>query len=108
MAHNNIGYLEGCASKYASRWDRKGAPIVDLEKGIHYCDKIIEMIENIGYKASGYAPDFQLARFFLENEINDDAARVAITRLCQWRCKSEIQEAQAAISKLLGKARAAA
>jgi hypothetical protein len=52
MAHNNIGYLEGCASKYASRWDRKGAPIVDLEKGIHYCDKIIEMIENIGYKAS--------------------------------------------------------
>lgn len=39
---NGIGYLEGCATKYLSRWRKKNG-VIDLQKAIHYVDKIIEM-----------------------------------------------------------------
>src|SRR4051812_35304399 len=84
IARNRIGYLEGCASKYASRWDSKGQPIVDLEKGVHYCDKIMEMIEDEGYSPSGCAPYSDLQLFFSENEISDPDAQMAIAHLCTW------------------------
>lgn len=37
------GYLGGNASKYAFRWRRKGVPVEDLEKAIHYVDKASEV-----------------------------------------------------------------
>lgn len=39
---NNIGFLEGNAIKYISRWREKGG-IEDLEKAKHYIDKLIEV-----------------------------------------------------------------
>lgn len=36
-----LHYLAGCASKYAFRYHDK-AGLVDVEKGIHYCDKAEE------------------------------------------------------------------
>lgn len=41
---NNIGYLEGNAIKYISRWREKGG-IEDLKKARHYIDKLIETEE---------------------------------------------------------------
>ena len=34
-------YLEGCATKYVSRWRKKGGE-QDLEKASHYIEKLIE------------------------------------------------------------------
>jgi hypothetical protein len=42
IARNNIGYLEGCAIKYLSRWRDKGG-VDDLRKARHYIDKLIEL-----------------------------------------------------------------
>lgn len=39
---NNLGYLEGCAIKYLSRWKEKGG-IQDLQKAKHFIEKIIEV-----------------------------------------------------------------
>lgn len=39
---NNLGYLEGSAIKYISRWKDKGG-IQDLEKAIHFLQKCIEV-----------------------------------------------------------------
>lgn len=36
-----LGYLEGCATKYLSRWWLKGG-ITDIDKALHYLDKAIE------------------------------------------------------------------
>ena len=47
IAGNGIGYLEGCAIKYLSRWREKGG-VADLRKAIHYCQKLIEMEEAKG------------------------------------------------------------
>ena len=39
---NGIGFCEGCAIKYLSRWRNKGG-ISDLEKAKHFIDLLIEM-----------------------------------------------------------------
>lgn len=39
---NGIGFLEGNAIKYLSRWRHKGG-IEDLKKARHYIDKLIEI-----------------------------------------------------------------
>lgn len=40
---HEIGYLEGCASKYVSRWHEKNGQ-QDLEKALHYVDKRLESL----------------------------------------------------------------
>lgn len=39
---NGIGYMEGCAIKYLSRWRNKGG-MQDLEKAKHFIDLLIEL-----------------------------------------------------------------
>lgn len=43
----NLGYLDGNAVKYLSRWRMKGG-VQDLKKARHYIDKLIEVEENKG------------------------------------------------------------
>jgi hypothetical protein len=40
----NLGYLDGNAVKYLSRWRLKGG-VQDLKKARHYIDKLIETVE---------------------------------------------------------------
>lgn len=41
---NNIGYLEGTAIKYLTRWRKKGG-INDIKKAIHFLEKLVETEE---------------------------------------------------------------
>jgi len=41
----DLGYLEGTALKYISRWKHKGG-VEDLKKAIHFLQKKIEVMEN--------------------------------------------------------------
>lgn len=38
---NKLGYLESSAIKYITRWKQKGG-IKDIEKAVHYLEKLIE------------------------------------------------------------------
>lgn len=42
ITSNNLGYLEGTAIKYLSRWRSKNG-IEDLRKAIHFIEKLIEV-----------------------------------------------------------------
>jgi hypothetical protein len=42
IAANNIGYFEGTAIKYLTRWRKKGG-VEDLRKAIHFLEKLIEI-----------------------------------------------------------------
>ena len=42
------GYLQGNASKYLDRYDKKGTPIQDLEKAKHYLDLLIQLEQREG------------------------------------------------------------
>lgn len=44
IVSNNLGYLEGSAIKYISRWKDKGG-IQDIHKAIHFLEKLIEVEE---------------------------------------------------------------
>lgn len=44
IVENNIGYLEGSAIKYLTRWKDKGG-IQDLKKAVHFIEKLIEVEE---------------------------------------------------------------
>ena len=50
----NLGYLDGNAVKYLSRWRLKGG-LQDLKKARHYIDKLIETVE--AAQANGSVPD---------------------------------------------------
>ena len=39
---NNIGYLEGTAIKYLTRWRKKNG-IEDIQKAIHFLEKLVEV-----------------------------------------------------------------
>lgn len=42
VAANNLGYFEGSAIKYITRWRNKGG-IADIQKAIHFLEKLIEL-----------------------------------------------------------------
>lgn len=44
IAEWNLGYFDGNAVKYLSRWRKKGG-VQDLKKAMHYIQKLIELEE---------------------------------------------------------------
>jgi hypothetical protein len=53
---NNIGYLEGSAIKYITRWKDKNG-IDDIRKAIHFLEKLIE-VQPERLERSNSAPSF--------------------------------------------------
>ncbi len=47
VAANGLGYFDGTAIKYLTRWRDKGE-IEDLRKAIHFIEKLIEIETNPG------------------------------------------------------------
>lgn len=47
IASNGLGFFDGNAVKYLTRWKDKGG-VKDLEKAIHYIQKLIELEEKNG------------------------------------------------------------
>jgi hypothetical protein len=107
ISQNHIGYLEGCATKYASRWRKKNG-VEDLKKAIHYVDKLVEVSMEREYRASGQASRSDLYRFFRENKIEDESEQLAITLLCRWKCLDDLLTARKCLIMILGQAQAAA
>ena len=42
---NDLGYLEGTAIKYITRWKKKNG-VEDIQKAIHFLEKLIEVEKN--------------------------------------------------------------
>lgn len=103
IAKNRIGYLEGVATKYPMRWKKKNGA-EDVEKAIHYCDKILDLIETDNYRPTGHAPSTDLFLFFNENGITDIDEQMAISAITTWRKQDDIVAAQEALRRLLVKA----
>ena len=102
IVDHDIGYLEGCATKYVSR-HRKKHGVQDLEKALHFVDKLIEAIES----DKRYAPT-QRARptpeklllFAQANELNATEALV-VYHLCTYSTKAHVEAARQGIQRLI-------
>ena len=44
-----VGYLEGCASKYVTRWRRKNG-VQDLQKAEHYLQKLYQVRAGLSFQ----------------------------------------------------------
>ena len=94
---NGVGYLEGCATKYVTRWRKKNG-LQDLEKAGHYIDKLIEIAKDGRQSRSGYCT-------FVDNFCQVNKLEEVETRICQilfsdWSISS-LYEARGLVQKLI-------
>lgn len=96
---NGLGYLEGCATKYVSRWRKKGGQ-QDLEKAGHYVDKLIELFKAGRRNPRTHANMEEVMRFCRANDL-DGVETIAIVKLSKWSELCDLKSARAAIDTLI-------
>jgi hypothetical protein len=100
---HGLGYLEGYASKYLIRWDKKGTPVQDLEKSLHTISKLIELAKESKRKnrAHTYPTLDSIGLFCSANKVTDEFTYHAIRHLYTWENVIHLEEAHAMIKELL-------
>jgi hypothetical protein len=92
-----LGYLEGCATKYIARHREKGGR-QDLEKSLHYIEKLIELHSEHGRVPRGVVPARVVTEFTEGMGVHE---RGAINLLCRWDCLAHLEAAHKDVSDLL-------
>ena len=100
MIHNNdIGYLAGNATKYLTRFRRKSG-LQDLEKALHYVEKMIESYSKFIARSCGDVPPLELETFFADNNIVG-AERTPIRLILNWSDISDLNLARTWVEILI-------
>jgi hypothetical protein len=102
-------YLEGNATKYLARWDKKGSPLMDLEKALSYVTKLEETVGLSAIQSTRTRPSLsfitvQTERFCDENRIVGSAYQ-AIFALACWQTASDLGTAAWHIRQLIAEVR---
>lgn len=108
-------YLIGCITKYLTRWRKKNG-LQDLEKALHYLDKLMELVQAQGTAdpnfprnsdgeiyASMYhqsVPKDVIRVFAVENDIGRDEF-IAIENMLTFSSMHELNIAHEAIERLI-------
>lgn len=96
---NDVGYLAGNATKYLCRFRRKGGA-QDLQKALHYVEKMIEKHNNFAGRASGNVGEMDLTEFFADNGLSGPEC-VPIRLILNWKFVSHLDIARNLIQTLL-------
>lgn len=108
IAQNRVGYLEGNATKYLTRWRKKNG-LEDLKKSLHYVDKLTELVaagiltNQSSFMDRNHLSYDDLERFYIENDV-ESAEQLAIFWLLTWDCLQDIQHVRTIICHLIEKA----
>lgn len=97
-----LDYHIGCATKYVSRWKKKGTPLLDLKKALHFTQKAIECA-NDGAEATNRVPSEVVEEFVIANDL-EMQERIALLSLWQWKQLEDLQRAETAIEALIREA----
>lgn len=103
ISHHNVGYLEGCATKYLCRW-RKKAGMLDLEKAAHYTDKLIEIVAVGQREPGGKVPHEVLVRFSAAYDLWS-TDETACCFLLTWTDLYQLKMAREAIDRTIARAK---
>lgn len=101
----NGRYLEGCATKYVSRWRKKNG-LQDLKKAAHYVEKIIHLHEAGLYEPMGVAGCTRLdavGRFSESAELQYEEI-LFIEQLASWVDIGVLRDAQLHLNILIDEA----
>lgn len=98
----NVGYLEGCASKYVTRWRKKDG-LVALEKAAHFMQKLYERrsaqtFSQVIPRMPG-VPLKVIARFAAANDLNAEEERI-LGHILAWQSTATIDLARREIEAL--------
>lgn len=118
---NGLRYLEGCATKYPTRWRGKHnypqllrdvvacfgfqlpTPQEDLSKSLHYVEKLIDLCEK-GLVVPRESPTVVSVEEFVEaNKLSEDEA-VIIDLLTNWQNVDHLKLALVKITKMVEEA----
>jgi len=104
-----MGYLEGNATKYISRWRKKGG-LADLQKALHYVDKLQEaaalglVVSPLHVTYEGALAIFgEVAKFSLVNGLSENE-QLVIGGLALWKDEGDLGLARDAILLLMQEA----
>jgi hypothetical protein len=100
---HGLGYLEGYASKYLIRWDKKGTPVQDLEKSAHTIEKLIELAQagKRMNRAHNVPTVESIGLFCAANKVSDDVTHDAILNLYRWENSGDLEVALYQVKFLL-------
>jgi hypothetical protein len=85
----NVPYLEGCATKYISRWRKKNG-LQDLQKALHYIEKRVEALLAFKGVVRGARRNGVMFKAFCEdNELTFDE-RLLCDTVIHWRRGDEL------------------
>ncbi len=88
VAAFGIGYLEGNATKYVSRWRKKNG-LQDLEKARHYIQKMFELAQTVNYRPSGIVPEPVVREFIEANGLTFTEGQICL-HLFRWDSLSHL------------------
>ena len=96
VTKNGLGYLVGCATKYISRSRKKFAtPVQDLEKAIHYIDKLISMFELHFIEPRDPARPWPVpCELFCEVNLLTPVESDIVTTLANWQTENDLHRAR--------------
>ena len=97
---HGLGGLEMCIVKYLCRWRDKGNGVMDLEKAIHFIDKLIDLHKHKGRVPKGCASISDLRCFSNMQEL-DQTEEFVVTMISRWSCAVDLFMCRGSIQRLI-------
>ena len=98
-----MGYLEGCTTKYVARHRKKNG-LEDLEKALHYLDKLIETPVDIHRRLHIEQIEQEVIKFAETNELQY-AEEKYIFLLCTYVGLGDLKEARIVLTDIMANSR---
>lgn len=98
-----FSYLEGCATKYVARWRKKGTPVPDLKKALHFLNKIEEVGKPPVRALTFEEITLEVSAFVVANGLGSEERRFTEI-LATWQEPEDLKEAWAILFLLLDQA----
>ncbi len=100
VENNGLGGLEHAVIKYICRWRDKGDGIVDLQKAIHYIDKLIDLHLHRYRVPKGIAPISDIEHFCdIQNLLRVE--KYVVKRISRWSCHVDLVSCRRGITSLI-------
>jgi hypothetical protein len=101
VLNTGMGYFEGNITKYIVRWRKKNG-LEDLQKALHYLDKLIE-VSNIYREFNFSAVCTEVEKFQAANKL-EDAELDLVMDIATWRNRSDLCKARDLLRVLIRQA----
>ncbi len=100
VENNGLGGLETAIIKYICRWRDKGNARTDLEKAIHYLDKLIDLHKNSHRVPKGCASHDDIIHFSNMQHL-DKTEEFIVRMISRWSCYDDLASCHIAIQNLI-------